>query len=98
MSTAPNSSNSDDAHVLCHRCGCDLTPGRGDFYEVTITAMLDPTPGELPRSRDPKAEMRAIIRELEGSSEQELMDDIARGMTIHLCRPCYREWIEDPTR
>lgn len=95
MSDQPSPAN--DAHLLCHRCGCDLEPGSGDFYEITITAVLDPTPGQLPSVRDPKAEMRAIIRQIENTSEQELMDDVARGMTIHLCRPCYRSWIEDPT-
>jgi hypothetical protein len=31
-------------------------------------------------------------------SERELMDQVFRRLTIHLCGTCYRQWIEDPTR
>jgi hypothetical protein len=30
-------------------------------------------------------------------SEQEWMDQVHRQLTLHLCRPCYRRWIENPT-
>ena len=29
-------------------------------------------------------------------SEQELIDQVYRRLTIHLCEPCYRQWIENP--
>ena len=28
--------------LICHRCGVELRPGSGDFYEVRIEALADP--------------------------------------------------------
>ena len=35
---------------------------------------------------------------MRGMTEQELMDQVYRRLTIHLCGDCYRVWIEDPAR
>jgi hypothetical protein len=86
--------------LLCHRCGADLTPGRGDFYVVRIEAFADPTPPALSNDdlegMDPSEEIDRIIEETRGMSERSLMDGVWRRMTIHLCGNCYRAWIEDP--
>ncbi len=90
----------DDAGLLCHRCGASLTPGRGDFYVVRIEAFADPTPpdvsGEEFAELDPDAEIRRLIERMEGMSERELMDQVYRRLTLHLCGRCYAEWIENP--
>ncbi len=85
--------------LLCHRCGRELTPGEGNFYVVRIEAWADPTPPDLDLealSVDVRAEIEKLIDEMKDMSEQELMDQVYRRMTIHLCGTCYRGWIEDP--
>lgn len=86
--------------LLCHRCGADLTPGKGDFYVVRIEAFADPTPPNLSEEelegRDLNEEFAALLEEMRGMSERELMDGVYRRLTIHLCGRCYRQWIENP--
>ena len=86
--------------LLCHRCGAELTSGKGDFYVVRIEAFADPTPPTLSEDElaglDPGEEIDRIIEETNGMSERELMDGVWRRLTIHLCGRCYRLWIENP--
>ncbi len=89
----------DELTLLCHRCGCRLAPGTGDFYVVRIEAFADPTPPNLPGGVDAAELDEAInrlIEQMRGMSERELMDQVYRRLTIHLCGACYRQWIEDP--
>jgi hypothetical protein len=88
----------EDAHapLLCRRCGATLRPGKGDFYVVRIEAVADPYPPDLSLEDFDRLDLEGILREIEGASEQELMDQVYRRLTIHLCGPCYRTWIEDP--
>jgi hypothetical protein len=37
------------------------------------------------------------IAAIENMSEREAMDQVFRRLTIYMCGPCYRQWIEDPT-
>ena len=86
--------------LFCHRCGAILTPGRGDFYLVRIDAVADPSGPNIPAEEleglDPAEEIDRLIEQMRGLSEQELMDMVYRRMTIHLCGPCYRKWIDNP--
>jgi hypothetical protein len=89
----------DELHLLCHRCGGVLTPGRGDFYVVRIEAIADPSPPNLSEEdfcRDIAAEIDRLIEQMSHMSHRELMEQVYRRLTIHLCGPCYRRWIEDP--
>lgn len=94
MSDSPE----DIAHLFCHRCGAILTPGEGSFYIVRIEAFADPAPPELSRDdeTDAAAEIDRLIEQMRGMSERELMDQVYRRMTIHLCGRCYKDWIENP--
>jgi len=86
--------------LICHRCGAQLSPGQGNFYVVRIEALADPTPPRFSREdfdRNLNVEFERILDSMRDSSPQELMDQVYRRMTIHLCRRCYNEWIEDPT-
>jgi hypothetical protein len=87
------------AALFCARCSAELRPGRGEFYRVGIEAVADPTPPELtaPADADIRAEIERLIARLSDTSPQEAMDQVHRRLTLHLCVPCYREWIEDPT-
>ena len=91
----------DESHVaiVCHRCGRRLAPGRGNFYIVRIEAFADPTPPDIPMDSlpsDPGEEIDRLIAEMTDMTEQELMDQVHRRLTIHLCGACYADWIEDP--
>jgi len=87
--------------LLCHRCGAILTPGKGDFYVVRIEAFADPTPPDLLCDEyadiDPSEEIDRLLEVMRHMSEQELMDQVYRRMTIHMCRSCYLPWIENPS-
>jgi hypothetical protein len=88
-----------DEHIFCHRCGEHLSPGRGDFYIVRIEAFADPTPPAITAeqlSGDLAGEIARAIREASGMSDRELTEQVYRRLTMHLCGPCYRRWIENP--
>ena len=97
-----NEYHEDDKWPLCcHRCGVELKPGEGDFYVIGIEAVADPTPpnfSEEDLHRDPRAEIERLIEQMRDLSAQAAMDQVYRRMTIYLCNPCYRQWIENPTR
>ena len=90
----------DESPLMCHRCGTELQPGKGDFYVVRIEALADPTPpsfSEEDLCRDANAEIEGLIEQMEGLTEQEAMDQVYRRVLLCLCGRCYRQWIEDPT-
>ena len=85
--------------LFCNRCGAELRPGSGDFHVVRIEAFADPSPPDLSleeSAADAKRRMQELIEQLNHTSEQELMDQVYRRLTIYLCNPCYRLWIENP--
>lgn len=89
--------------LLCHRCGALLTPGEGDFYVARIEAFADPTPPKIRQESfdaggpmEINEEISNLLAEMKHMSERELMDQVHRRLTLHLCGPCYREWIENP--
>jgi hypothetical protein len=88
-----------DLGLFCHRCGAELSPGEGNFYVVRIEAFADPTPPNLTDAdvdADLSAAIERTIQELRQLSEQEMMDQVYRRLTIHLCVRCYGQWIENP--
>ena len=90
---------SDELPLSCDRCGAELKPGEGSFYLVKIEALADPTPPSFSREdlrRDAREEIQRLIAQLHDFSEQELMDQVYRRLTLYLCGPCYRQWIENP--
>src|SRR5262245_55854708 len=85
--------------LSCARCAVGLTPGQGDHYVVKIIAVGDPAPpiiSEEDLARDAGREIRRLIDQLKGASEQDLADQVYRLKLLYLCGPCYRRWIEDP--
>jgi hypothetical protein len=88
------------APLACARCGAGLRPGAGNFYWVTVEAFADPTPPSVSAEEmagDLRAQIEALLARLAGVSEEEAMSQVYRRLTFHLCGPCYRRWIEDPT-
>jgi hypothetical protein len=90
----------DDSPLFCNRCSTELFPGKGNFYVVEIEAMADPSPPDLDE-RDlgaaPRREIQRLVDEMSELSQQELMDQVYRRVTIFLCLSCYTKWIENPT-
>jgi hypothetical protein len=87
MTSAP-----DDDLVLCHKCGAELRRGVGDFFVVRIEAFADPSPPVITAEdlrRDTRAEIQRLIHSMSQLSEQELMDQVYRRLTLHLCNTCY---------
>lgn len=87
-------------HFLCHRCGAMLAPGDGSFYIIKIEEYADPTPPDLSGSELSEDELLReiddLIDDVNELTEQELMDQVYRKLTILLCRPCYDRWIANP--
>jgi hypothetical protein len=90
----------DPVPLFCDRCAAELEPGTGSFYRVTIEAVADPTPPSFTPedlASDPGREIERLLAQMEGLSAQEALDQVYRRLTLYLCGPCYRHWIENPT-
>jgi hypothetical protein len=89
----------DDGPLFCDRCSKQLVPGTGNFYVVKIEAMADLSPpafDEEDLRKDTLAEIDRLIEDARDLSQQELMDQVYRRVTIYLCLQCYIRWIENP--
>lgn len=90
-----------DSTLFCDRCLKQLAPGRGDFFEVRIEAVADPSPPDLEADlaaneeqlRQRYAKLADEMREI---SPAEARDQVYRRVRINLCHRCYADWIEDP--
>ena len=93
-------SEDSDVMLFCHRCGQTLKPGQGNWYVVRIEAFAEPAPPNIdPDGQDEldiNAEFTSLMEEMRHMGEQELLDQVHRRVTIHLCGNCYRDWIENP--
>lgn len=88
-----------EAPLLCHRCGVELHPGSGELYLVQITAVADPFAPVIEEhgpDYDARREFERLIGQMSDLSPQEAMDQVYRRLTMYLCVPCYRRWIENP--
>jgi hypothetical protein len=91
---SPNS-----APLFCARCSAELEPGTGTFYRVTIEGVADPTPPTVSAEElatDVRKRIEELLEQMQDLSAQEAMDQVYRRLTIYLCGPCYRQWIENP--
>lgn len=81
---------------FCHRCSAPLTRGDGSCWIVRIEAFADPEVIITEQPEETAVEIERLIAAAADRSEAELMDDVHRRLTITLCGPCYRVWIENP--
>jgi hypothetical protein len=89
----------DDAALVCHRCGCMLERGEGSFWIVRINGVCDPSPPDLDASEPlerASRHWRQLLDAMDEMSEQELMDQVHRRLTLQLCSQCFNDWIERP--
>jgi hypothetical protein len=85
--------------LLCHRCGQILEPGVGSFYVVKIEATADPTGPVMTAAElqeDLRGQIESLVEQMRDQSERELIDQVYRRLTLHLCGTCYGTWIENP--
>src|SRR5262249_45983437 len=86
--------------LFCARCTVELHPGNGNFYQVTIEAVADPSPpttsGEQ-SAADLRRQIETTLARLANVSPQEALDQVYRRQVLHLCTACFRRWIENPT-
>jgi hypothetical protein len=89
----------DEVLFFCDRCAAELRPGTGDFYRVTVEAVADPFPPSDSGAEGPadlRRKIERLLEQMQGLSAQEAMDQVYRRVTLYLCIPCYRRWIENP--
>jgi len=90
----------DNSPLFCDRCSTELVPGKGNFYVVKIEAVADPSPPNIDEEdldKDLRKEILQLVEEMSDLSQQELLDQVYRRVTIFLCLRCYTKWIENPT-
>jgi hypothetical protein len=95
----PTKPGSDLTPLFCARCAAELQPGSGDFYHVAIAAVADPSPPNVTAedlAADLHKQIEKLLARMAGLSAQEALDQVYRRLTIYLCGPCYRAWIENP--
>ena len=89
----------EDATQFCARCAVELQPGSGNLYRIQIEAVADPSPpvvSEEEMAGDVRQRIEQLLEQMEDMSEREALDQVYRRLTIYLCVPCYRQWIENP--
>jgi hypothetical protein len=87
------------APLVCARCAVELRPGAGNFYQVTIEAVADPTPPVVAADETAttlRRQIERLISQMHDLSAREALDQVHRRFVIHLCGPCFGEWIENP--
>jgi hypothetical protein len=87
--------------LFCDRCLKQLHPGRGDYFEVRIEAVADPTPPDIDidLEKSPETlhrEYEALLAQLRDLSPAEARDQVYRHVWLTLCNTCFNSWIEDP--
>lgn len=90
----------EEAPLFCARCAAELRPGTGNFFRVSIEAVADPTPpvvAQVETTGELRERIESLLEQMRDLSEQEAMDQVYRRLTLYLCLPCYRQWIENPT-
>jgi hypothetical protein len=98
--TTRSAKEDSEAVFFCDRCGAILRPGTGNFYQIRIEAVADPTPPVVSAEDEPAQLRRGIeqlLAQMEELSAQEAMDQVYRRVMLYLCIPCCRLWIENPT-
>lgn len=83
---------------LCDRCGQPIEDGALRYIaKIQVYAAYDPMHITFEdMTRDHRPEIQAILKQCEGMTEEELMQDVYVDFAFDLCRPCQRVYIKDP--
>jgi hypothetical protein len=83
---------------LCDRCGQSIDGGALRYIaKIQVYAAYDPMSITFEdMTRDHRPEIREILKQCEGLTEEELMRDVYVDFAFDLCRACQRAYIADP--
>ncbi len=87
--------------LTCDICKCGLLIDSDVRYEVKIEVKCAYDPMEITDedlARDSAAEMKRLMEQMKGMTEQEAMDQVYRAFRFDLCPRCQRAYITDPLR
>jgi len=88
-----------DVFFVCACCGTELRPGSGNYYQVTIEAIADPTPPLVSAEElasNLRQQIERLLAQLQDVSEQEAMAQVYMRRQLFLCASCCRRWIDHP--
>jgi hypothetical protein len=83
---------------ICDRCGQPIEEGALRYVaKIQVFAAYDPLEITFEDiARDHTQEIKDILKQCEGMTEEELMRDVWVEMQFDLCPPCQREYIKNP--
>lgn len=84
---------------LCERCLVEIVEGQGEFFEVRVEAVADPSPPVLDEVReieDIQREYAELIEQLKHTSALDANNQVYRRRVWTLCNECLEAWLEDP--
>ena len=85
--------------LACDRCGKTLLLDEDVRYKVRIQVYAAYDPMELTADdleTDHRAEMRRLLKQLEGQDPDEVQDTVYRELDFDLCPACRRAFLADP--
>ena len=80
-------------NLKCERCGRELSSGAGR-YIMTVSFMAD-VDLEIP-SQEAEVDIRALLKEIEETPEDQLMAQVYQKRAYLLCRLCKEELAAHP--
>ena len=89
-----------DNENICARCNCVLVSSKHAFFEIKIEAIADGSTPDLAdlneEHEDPEQTYLDLVEQLNKTTPQEAMDQVATSRVIFLCDRCFGDWIENP--
>jgi hypothetical protein len=84
--------------LVCDRCGGGLLLDAPVRYELTMQLKAAYDPLEVMQSDldNVDAELRKVLRQLEGVSAEQAQDQVYREFCFDLCATCQREFLDEP--
>ena len=76
-----------------------MPEGKGEFFEVRVAAVADPTPPVLDGEVDAeelRSQYAEIVEQLKNMSTLDANNQVIRQRIWTLCNACLEAWLEDP--
>ena len=83
---------------ICDRCGQPMDKGQLRYMaKIQVFAAYDPLEISFDDlTKDTKAEIRKLLKQMEGKTEEELTREVYAAFEFDLCPACQRQYIKDP--
>lgn len=84
--------------IICDRCGQLMDKGQLRYIaKIQVFAAYDPLEISFEDlQKDTRAEIRKLLSQMEGRSEEELMKEVFTAFEFDLCPKCQREYVREP--